>query len=158
LLRVSSKERIGSEQANKKTYKFRRMREKVGNMPEKQKRRVFIVDDERVIASTLELILMNKGFDARCFADPIAALKAAQSESPDLLLTDVMMRQMTGVELAVRIRENCPSCKVLLFSGQVSVINLLAQAEANGHNFEFVYKPVHPAVLIEKINEVLQDT
>jgi len=120
------------------------------------KRRVFVVDDENVIASTLELILLSEGFNARSFANPIAALNAAQSEAPDLLITDVMMPEMTGIELAVRIRQNCPSCKVLLFSGQVSIVNLLAQAEADGHDFVLVDKPVHPAVLIEKIGEVMQ--
>ena len=120
------------------------------------KRRVFVVDDENVIASTLELILLSEGFNARSFANPIAALNAAQSEAPDLLITDVMMPEMTGIELAVRIKQNCPSCKVLLFSGQVSIVNLLAQAEADGHDFVLVDKPVHPAVLIEKIGEVMQ--
>jgi DNA-binding response OmpR family regulator len=118
---------------------------------------VFVVDDEMVIASTLELILMSQGFDARCFADPIAALKAAQSESPDLLLTDVLMPQMTGIELAVRIRQDCPNCKVMLLSGHGSIVDLLAEADSDGHDFVLVDKPVHPAVLIERINEVLQD-
>jgi len=126
-------------------------------MLQRPKPKVFVVDDESVISSTLELILASQGFDARSFSDPLTALNAAQYESPDLLLTDVMMQKMNGVELAIRIRKKSPSCKVLLFSGQVSVINLLAKAQAEGHNFEFVYKPVHPAVLVEKINEVLQD-
>jgi DNA-binding response OmpR family regulator len=125
-------------------------------MPPALKRRVFVVDDENVIASTLELILMSQGFDARSFADPIAALNASQSEAPDLLITDVMMPKMTGIELAVQIRKNCPGCKVLLFSGQVSIVHLLAQAEADGHDFVLVAKPIHPAVLIEKIDEVMQ--
>lgn len=129
-----------------------------GNVVQDLKRRVFVVDEENVIASTLELILMSRGFDARSFADPLAALNAAQSESPDLLITDVMMPKMTGIELGVLIRRDCPNCKVMLFSGQVSIINLLAQAQADGHNFVLVDKPIHPAVLIERISEVLQDT
>jgi DNA-binding response OmpR family regulator len=127
-------------------------------MPPELKHRVFVVDDEMVIASTLELILMSHGFDALSFADPIAALKAAESESPDLLLTDVIMPQMTGIELAVRIRQDCPTCKVMLLSGHGSMIDLLADAGTVGHDFVLVNKPVHPAVLIEKINEVLQGT
>jgi DNA-binding response OmpR family regulator len=122
------------------------------------KHRVFVVDDEMVIASTLELILMSHGFDARCFADPIAALKAAQSDSPDLLLTDVIMPQMNGIELAVRIRQECPNCRVMLLTGHGSIVDLLADADADRHDFVLVDKPVHPAVLIEKINEVLQGT
>jgi len=122
------------------------------------KHRIFVVDDESIIASSLQLILMSQGFDAHSFADPLAALNAARSKSPDLLITDVMMPQMTGIELAVQIRQDCPNCKVMLFSGQVSIINLLAQAQADGHDFVLVDKPIHPAVLIERICKVLQDT
>jgi DNA-binding response OmpR family regulator len=127
-------------------------------MSSELKHRVFVVDDENVIASTLELILMNQGFDAHSFADPLAALNAARSKSPDLLITDVMMPQMTGIELAVRIRQDCPNCKVMFFSGEISIINLLDEAQGDGHDFIFVDKPVHPAVLIERINEVLDDS
>ena len=73
------------------------------------KHRIFVVDDESIIASSLQLILMSQGFDAHSFADPLAALNAARSKSPDLLITDVMMPQMTGIELAVQIRQDCPS-------------------------------------------------
>jgi len=48
----------------------------------------FAVDDENVIASTLELILIHKGFDARAFIDPVEALHATRHVSPHLLLTD----------------------------------------------------------------------
>jgi CheY-like chemotaxis protein len=125
-------------------------------MPQRPKPRVFVVDDEHVIASTLELILRSQGFDAHSFADPIAALKAAQSEAPDLLLTDVVMPEMNGIELAARIRQDCPTCKVVFFSGEVSVINLLAEAQAALPDFVLVSKPTHPALLAEKINEVLE--
>jgi DNA-binding NtrC family response regulator len=120
------------------------------------RKRVFVVDQENVIASTLELMLMSEGFDARLFADPLAALRAAQSDSPYLLMPDVMMKQMNGIELAVQIREGCPGRKVLLFSGQVSIINLLAQAQSDGYDFELIDKPCHHAVLVERIGEALQ--
>ena len=78
----------------------------------------FIVDDENVIASTLELILTSQGFDARYFIDPLDALNAAQSISPDLLLADVVMPHMTGIELAIKFKQLCPDCKILLRQGK----------------------------------------
>jgi CheY-like chemotaxis protein len=143
--------------SNRKTDKSPEL-ERGGNVVPDLKQRVFVVDDERVISSTLELMLISRGFDARSFTDPLAALKVAQSQSPDLLITDLLMPKMTGIELAVQIRRDCPHCKVMLFSGQVSIINLLAQAQADGHDFVLVDKPTHPAIIVERIHELLQDT
>lgn len=115
---------------------------------------VFIVDDENVIASTLELILTSQGFDARYFIDPLDALNAAQSISPDLLLTDVVMPHMTGIELAIRFKQLCPDCKILLSSGQIETNLLLEDAGIKGHHFAILPKPVHPNVLLETIKEL----
>jgi DNA-binding NtrC family response regulator len=117
---------------------------------------VFVVDDESVISSTLAIILQNQGFDTKAFTDPLEALRAACSEPPDLLITDIMMPVMSGVELAIQVQERCPSCKVLLFSGQSFTGPLLENARSNGLNFEFLAKPVHPSVLLDKIKEVIE--
>lgn len=64
---------------------------------------------------------------------------------------------MNGVELATRIRQDHPNCKILFLSGSVTIIDLLAEIQAAGHDFILVDKPVHPAVLIDAIKEALQD-
>jgi len=79
--------------------------------------RIFIVDDEHVITSTLAMILRNQGFEATSFTEPLDALEAALCEAPDLLISDVMMPRLSGIELAIEVRKHCPECKVLLFSG-----------------------------------------
>lgn len=114
----------------------------------------FVVDDENVIASTLELILISQGFDARSFVDPVDALNALSSVSPDLLLSDVIMPHMTGIELAIQVKLACPDCKVLLSSGQIATSELLVAASSAGHHFEILPKPVHPTTLIQKIEEL----
>ena len=119
------------------------------------RRIAFVVDDEPVIASTLELILKSQGFDARSFVDPLDALNAAQSASPDLLLTDVVMPKMNGIELAIQIKQHCPDCKVLLSSGQVATNDLLVTAGLQGHHFEIMPKPVHPKELLKAIEKLL---
>jgi DNA-binding NtrC family response regulator len=119
--------------------------------------RVFVVDDEFVIASTLELILRNQGFDAISFCAPLDALEAACLQSPNLLISDVVMPELSGIELAIRIKEQCPNCKVLLFSGQAATAGMLEDARANGHNFAVLAKPVHPTDLLRKIREATGD-
>jgi DNA-binding response OmpR family regulator len=116
--------------------------------------RIYVVDDELVIASTLASILKMNGFDARFFTNPIDALEGARSKTPDLLISDVMMPEMTGVELAVKLKEFCPGCKVLLFSGQAQTADLLEKARNEGHDFNLLTKPVHPKDLLAHINTI----
>ena len=116
--------------------------------------RIFVVDDEFVIATTLATILQRNGFDAVSFTEPLKALQAARLNPPDLLLSDVAMPEISGVELAIRIRESCPDCRILLFSGQASTANLLDTARQNGHNFDVLSKPIHPTDLLKSIREV----
>ena len=116
----------------------------------------FVVDDEDIIASTLELILIAQGFDARSFVDPVDALLASESVTPSLLLTDVLMPGMTGIELAIRVTQRYRDCKVLLFSGQAGTTEMCAIAQLKGHNFPMLTKPVHPHALIDKIKGLFE--
>jgi len=116
--------------------------------------RVFVVDDEFVIATTLATILERSGFEAISFTDPLKALKAAQVNPPDLLISDVMMPELSGIDLAIGLRRLYPYCKVLLFSGHAATSNLLDIARARGYDFEMLSKPIHPAEFLKKIRDV----
>jgi len=117
-------------------------------------RRVFVVDDEAAIATTLALILQSKGFDATSFTNPETALATSRTFVPDLLISDVAMPELSGVELAIRMKELHPACKVLLFSGQAATADLLDEARKQGHAFTLLTKPVHPSDLLSRINSV----
>jgi len=120
-------------------------------------RRIFVVDDEIVIASTLALILRNYGFDTQSFSVPQEALQAALLTAPHLLISDVMMPGLSGIDLAIQIQKRDPHCKVLLFSGQASTRDMLEDARSNGHNFELLLKPVHPSELLEKVRNAMDE-
>lgn len=115
---------------------------------------VFVVDDESVIASTLAAILNVSGYRATAFQTAEAAIQAAESEHPDILVTDVWMPAMTGIDLAIRFKSLLPKCKVLLFSGLASTIGLLNDARAQGHTFALLTKPVHPNDLLAAIRQL----
>jgi CheY-like chemotaxis protein len=120
-------------------------------MPDKRTFRVYVVDDEEVIAKTLAKILELSGFTAVAFTNPLDALSQSETAPPDLLLSDVMMPQLSGIQLAIRVQELCPKCKILLFSGQAATADLLQKARADGHDFHLLSKPVHPADLLAAI-------
>jgi CheY-like chemotaxis protein len=122
-------------------------------MSKKQIVRIVVVDDERAIAETLAMILRQSGFSATFFTDPLEALLFARSEAPDLLISDVMMPQLSGIDLAIRMQEQCPKCKILLFSGCADTMDLLEAAREQGHNFHLLSKPVHPTDLLRVIAE-----
>lgn len=113
--------------------------------------RIFVVDDEQVIAQTLAVILRQSGFVVYAFTNPIEALIGAASEAPDLLISDVMMPEMSGIDLAIQLRKRHPECKVLLFSGQAATADLLRVARQQGHDFELLLKPVHPKDILRAI-------
>ena len=117
--------------------------------------RISVVDDEVLIASTLATVLCNRGFDASFFTEPLQALQAARYYAPDLLISEVSMPVLSGIELAIRVQRHCPNCKVLLISGQPETADLLNTSRANGHNFEVLSKPTHPVEILRKIQSTL---
>ena len=117
------------------------------------RRKVLVVDDERVIADTLAIILNQAGYDASAVYRGEDAVEIARATVPDLIISDVVMApgEMNGIEAVIRIRQFLPGCKILLFSGQAATADLLESARANGHEFEILAKPVHPQDLLAKL-------
>jgi CheY-like chemotaxis protein len=117
--------------------------------------RVMVVDDESTIADTLREIFTRSGYFAECAYDGEEALERALLKPPELLITDVVLPGMSGIELAQAITRIYPDCKILLFSGQAASSDLLASAARSGHRFEFLRKPVHPDTLLARARETL---
>jgi DNA-binding response OmpR family regulator len=124
--------------------------------PEETRPVILIVDDERVIADTLAIILSRNGFATFTAYDGESALELAGVVPPELLISDVMMPGMTGVELAIALGTLVPDCKVLLFSGQAATADLLSEAHKLGHDFTTLTKPVHPTDMLMRISECLK--
>jgi CheY-like chemotaxis protein len=113
--------------------------------------KVLVVDDEQVIADTLAKILDINGYDASAVYSGLSAVESARALQPDLIISDVIMQDMDGIEAAIKIRTFLPSCKILLFSGQAATADLLENARSQGHDFEILAKPVHPSELLAKL-------
>jgi CheY-like chemotaxis protein len=119
--------------------------------PAPKQKIAFVVDDEHAIATTLATILNYADYDARAMFSGEEAVDASDNLQPDLLITDVVMTGMNGIEVAIIIRSKLPKCKILLFSGQAVSLDLLLIAHLEGHEFEILAKPIHPIDLLEKI-------
>jgi len=122
---------------------------------EKQQAVVLVVDDERVIADTLTAILRQSGYIAVAAYDGESALEQARIVAPQILITDVCMPGMGGIELAIAIRGSFPDCKILLFSGQMSTVDLLVASRNAGYDFAAISKPIHPTELLARVSDTL---
>jgi len=115
------------------------------------KPKVLVADDERVIADTLAMILNQSGFEARSVYSGEKALEMAPDFQPDMLISDVIMADLNGIDAAIRIRELLPGIKILLFSGQAATADLLEKARTRGYEFDILAKPVHPQDLLNRL-------
>ncbi len=115
--------------------------------------RILVVDDEKVIADTIVQILNRNGFIAEAAYGGEEAIEKATRHCPDLVLSDVLMPQVDGVEAAIAIRKLCPDTRIILFSGQAATVEILARARERGHTFELLPKPIHPTQLIKHLRE-----
>jgi DNA-binding NtrC family response regulator len=123
-------------------------------MQEKHISVVFVVDDEPTISRSLALILKHHGYLARFFTDPVEALKHIEADPPDLLISDVVMPELSGIELAIRAQARSSDCRILLFSGQTPTSDLLDGVGKKGYKFTLLPKPVHPSVLLREIERL----
>jgi CheY-like chemotaxis protein len=116
---------------------------------------ILVVDDEKRIADTLTLILRSKHYVVTTAYDGVQAYESCRNMTPRLVISDVVMPQMNGIELAMRIRSEMPLCSVLLFSGQAATADMLQDACDRGFDFELLAKPVHPDELLQKVRELI---
>jgi DNA-binding response OmpR family regulator len=117
---------------------------------------VMVVDDESSIADTLAEILSRSGYATVTAYDGDSALESALLMPPEMLITDVVLPGMSGIDLAITVKRIFPDCKIILFSGQASTADLLAAANRDGHQFVLLSKPVHPGDLLARIANSLK--
>ena len=112
---------------------------------------ILVADDDAVIADSLVEILNQQGFSARAAYGGKEAIRMAQEDCPVIVLTDVLMPETSGIEVAFAVLAACAKTRVVLFSGQAGTSELLAEARARGYDFELLPKPIHPTVLLRAL-------
>jgi CheY-like chemotaxis protein len=115
---------------------------------------VLVVDDEPLVADTLATILSHAGYMVVKAYGGLSALELAHSIRPALLISDVAMPEMNGVELAMAVLKKSPDCGILLFSGHATERDLAPAREA-GHDFTLLSKPIHPREMLKHVSQSL---
>jgi CheY-like chemotaxis protein len=104
--------------------------------------RVAVVDDEEIVADTLAEILSLHGYESKALYSGEAAIEQAEKFRPEIVLMDVRMQDMDGIEAAIQIRKRRPTCRIILFTA--SIMRHTIQARIGILGFEFLHRPLHP--------------
>jgi len=87
------------------------------NVPEVEEVEVFVVDDEKTSLELIEAFVRRIGHPVRSFADPHQALEAIREQPPKILVTDMVMPELSGVDLAKAARAADPDLGIILVTG-----------------------------------------
>lgn len=124
-------------------------------MPNPTDAKILVVDDEPRIADTLAVIFRQAGYAASAVYNAEEALACIATLQPALVITDVIMPGLDGIQFAKLIRSSSPNCRVLLFSGNADTQQLLNVAKQEGHDFDVLAKPVPPPIMLAKVASLL---
>jgi len=115
--------------------------------------KILVVDDDRGTRHILQTLLTNGGYETAVAKDGVEALKALDRDQFDLLLLDVWMPRMNGLELLARLRTRPSKPRVVVMTSDDAPQTLLEAVRENA--FRYVHKPVQPPDLLNTVRQVL---
>ncbi len=116
-------------------------------------RQILVVDDEERIRQSLNGVLKDEGYDVREAKDGVQALKQIESDPPDVVLLDIWMPGMDGIETLERIKAQIPNLPVVMISGHAN-IELAVRATKLGA-YDFIEKPLSLEKVLLTVNHAL---
>lgn len=114
-------------------------------------RKIMVVDDEVDITSVLKMGLQKKGFDIDAFNDPLDALAAFVPGRYDLVLSDVRMPKMNGLELAYEIKKRDPYQKIVFLTAYMDLFSELKKLFQRMDVLDVIQKPVGITELVDRL-------
>ena len=115
--------------------------------------RVLVADDEQLIADSLAIIFRNNGFDAISVYSGYSAMESAVSFQPDVVISDIIMPGVNGVDAVLSISQHLPASKFLLITGHADCQDSLRRAQVRGLPFLYLQKPIPPRFLVEYLKD-----
>ncbi len=116
--------------------------------------RILVVDDDRTTRHVLSKVLTGAGFTTSVAKDGVEALKALKAGRFDVLLLDVWMPRMNGLDLLSRLRNDKTRPRIVVMTSDDAPETLLKAVREQA--FRYVHKPVESAVLLQTVRDVLE--
>ncbi len=116
--------------------------------------RVLVVDDDEMVASVVLTYLRRAGHEARHVGDGLAALQSVQAQAPDLLVLDLMLPGLDGLEVCRRVRAERPHLPVIMLTALAEPDDRIAGLEVGAD--DYLTKPFSPRELVLRVDSVLR--
>ena len=116
-----------------------------------RKTRVLVIDDDHMVADTLAEILRLHGFSPVALYSGEEAIEFVERFQPDIVLSDIRMHGVDGIEAAKTIRQRHPECRVILFTASTVSSKTKQAIERSG--FELLRRPLHPHSVLSALNQ-----
>jgi len=117
---------------------------------------VLVVDDEAVLAEMVSMALRYEGWNIATAGDGALALESARSQRPDVVVLDVMLPDMSGLDVLRKLREENPQLPVLLLTAKDAVEDRIAGLTAGGD--DYVTKPFSLEEVVLRLRALLRRT
>jgi DNA-binding response OmpR family regulator len=118
-------------------------------MAEQQGARILVVDDEEAIRLTLEILLRRRGYAVTTAANGVDALSLIEQQPFDLLLLDLMMPGISGLDVARYAREHLPTAAILILTGSSAIGEGVDRHELA--QFDYLLKTASPQEVLDRV-------
>jgi CheY-like chemotaxis protein len=121
------------------------------------KQRILVVDDDRLVADTLNMVFQANGYESEAVYSAAEGLARARTFDPGLLLCDITMPEESGLQLAEKVYHEFPNCKLLMLTAYDSNVIMVEQhATRTKRPLKLLSKPCRPEVLLREAHDLLQ--
>ena len=117
--------------------------------------KILVVDDDPAIAEMLTIVLQGEGFRTVVVGDGVEAVKAAEEHNPDLILLDVMLPGMNGIDVCKAIRESS-TVPIVMLTARTDTVDVVLGLESGAD--DYVHKPFKPKELVARVRARLRRT
>ncbi|GAA3768112.1 two-component system response regulator MtrA [Microbacterium kribbense] len=115
--------------------------------------RILVVDDDTALAEMIGIVLRTEGFDTVFCADGAAAVDVWRAERPDLILLDLMLPNMDGIEVCTRVRSES-GVPIIMLTARTDTADVVKGLESGAD--DYIVKPFNPKELVARIRTRLR--
>lgn len=116
-------------------------------------RQILIIDDEQMLCESLKDILQEEGYNVRTAANALSGLSEIERDPPDLIISDIRLPDINGLELLKRVKQEYPNVEIIIMTAYCEAESYLEAKEKGA--FEYITKPINIPILKMMISQIL---